>query len=87
MQHSSPAHAGIWCARNASGDCSVLIGDRLSYRMVWIVGLAWLVSAAEYAEWQGELERAEIFAPVHDLVGSDLVDFACRIVNNYWRVK
>ena len=55
MEHSSEAHAAVWCARHARGDCSVLIvGDP----MVWIVGLAWLVSAAEYAEWQGEIERS-----------------------------
>ena len=55
MIHPSSAHAGVWCARHARGDCSVLIGGE---RLVWIVGLSWLVSAAEYAEWQGEIERS-----------------------------
>lgn len=54
MNHSSSAHAGIWCARHACGDCSVLIAGE---PMVWVVGLAWLVDAAEYAGWQGEIER------------------------------
>ena len=55
MTHSSPAHAGIWCARHATSDRAVMVGDQ---EMVWIASVGWLVTPEQYAQWQGEMERA-----------------------------
>ncbi len=55
MIHPSPAHAGVWCARHATSDRAVMVGNQ---QMFWIASMAWLVTPEQYAQWRGEMELA-----------------------------